>query len=456
MPILKRLTDDDSDNGRRDEHQPPGISPIVPGRTGRPSFSLEALRERVERQFKEETAGRDDILLELDTEERRRAMLREVADYVLTMEAITLSARDKSALIESAYRSLFTFGPLDDYANDDAVTEITIIGPREIHIRRGTGQLEPVAEAFDDRAHLAGTLERVLAGSGVSLSHAGPFLETGVMIQGRPARIGLIGPPVNPDYSLTIRLHPRQPVSLNDLHARLEMLPPQAVSLLRAILVGGHGLLIVGDAGQGKTTLAGALARSLPPTPSVTVIERAAEIWLPDFITRRIPIPPGPDMPGTDFAATLRAALDESTGWLIVDDIRGDESAAVWDALTHQNAPHYLWVFRGDTRPDRLRSALGMVIRKQHPAVEQRDIHRALAARLPFVAALRPNRGAPRLGLIAEWVLDGPADDPADSLALRPILEARDDTWALTGHRPSCALDLPDDFWPQTGRNPNA
>ncbi len=425
---------------------PPNFSSIVPGRPGRPDFSLEALRERVERQFQDETAHRADILLDLDTEVKRRDLLGEVADYVLAVEAVTLSARERRALIDAAYRYLFTFGPLDDLLGDDSVTEITVNGPHMIHVRRGMGRLEPADTAFDDRFHLEGVLQRVLAGAGAVIAESNPFLEIGVVLAGRAARLSVIAPPVSLDYSLEIRLHPRQPVRLDDLQTRWDVLSPQAAALLFAILTAGHGLLIVGDVGLGKTTLAAALLDGLVraqagPAPTIIAVERAAEMALPPAVTRRVPLPPTPDSAGQDFASAIRAALDESPDWLIVDEIRGDESAVVWDALAREDAPRYLWVFRGDSQPDRLRSAFGMVIRRQQPAVEQAAIHRALAGHLPFVAAIKRLDGQPRLRQIAEWTLD-PADDAA--LRLRPLLV--DGT--LTGSLPRHDLNLPRDFWP--------
>jgi pilus assembly protein CpaF len=165
-------------------------------RSGRPSVSLEALRERVERQFQEETAHRADILFDLDTEEKRRAMLAEVVDYVLAVEAITLSERDKQGVIDGAYRNLFTFGPLDAYLQENDVTAITINGPHRISVQRGMGKLELVEAAFDDAGHLESVLERVLATGGAVLPpEDDPFLETGVTLNRRAAQLSLMAPP---------------------------------------------------------------------------------------------------------------------------------------------------------------------------------------------------------------------------------------------------------------------
>jgi type IV secretory pathway ATPase VirB11/archaellum biosynthesis ATPase len=450
MPPLSDPTEPPhpGDGHQREQPPPADMSPIVPGRAGRPNFSLEALRERVEQQFHEETAHRTDILLDLDTEEKRLDLLREVADYVCAVEAVTLSERDLTALLDRAYRNLFTFGPLDEYLRDDEVTEIAINGPYAVSVRHGMGRLEPVSAAFDDRADLEAMLERVLATGGATPTSTEPISEVGVVMLGRAARITLAAPPVSPDYSLEIRLHPRQPIMLDDLGARFDVLPPQAAALLKAILARGHGLLIVGDVALGKTTLASALVHALAAEgdtgPRILAVERAAELHLPPGVRRRTVIPPTPEDPGSDFGSQIQAALDERPDWMVVDEIRGDESAAVWDALTRENPPCYLWVFRGDPQPVRLRSALSMVIRLTHPGVAQEAIHYALVQRLPFVAALRRVGGMPRLDRIAEWVPGASGDAPPD---LRPILVAQGDGWQFTGYRPARSLDLPGDVW---------
>jgi Flp pilus assembly CpaF family ATPase len=451
MPLFDRLTENGSDNGHRKDGAPPTpISPILPGRSGRPSYSLEALREQVEAEFQAETANRPDILLDLDTEAKQRAMLREIADYVLGQEVITLSAQDKTTLIDKAYRNLFALGPLDEHLSDDTITEITINGPRDIHVRRGLGSLESVPIAFDDPLHLRTVIERVVATGGAVLSDSNPFLEIGVVLAGRAARISLVGPPISPQHSLEIRLHPRQPLTLDDLYTRFHAVPPQAADLLTAILRAQYGLLVVGDAGVGKTTLVSCLLHALitpgtPPEdhPHIIAIERAAEMHLPAFVTRRIARPPTPDRLEQDFAGEIRNALDERPHWLIVDEIRGDESAAVWDALSREDAPRYVWIFRGDSQPDRLRSALTMVIRKQQPAIAQDAIHRALARHLPFITALKVIGGTPRLHMIAETVFD--TDD--FTLTIRPLLCEQDGGWLVAENRPTRPLDLPDDFW---------
>ncbi|MCZ2098793.1 MAG: Flp pilus assembly complex ATPase component TadA [Anaerolineae bacterium] len=410
------------------------FSPLVPGRSGRPTYSLEALRERVERQFQAETAGRDDILDDLTVPDDRRALLAEITDYVLAVESITLDGRSRAALIEAAYASLFTFGPLDTLIDDDAVTEIAVDGPDTIAARRGLGRLERVAARFDDAAHLARVTERLLA-----LGESGPLAEAliaeqAVSVQGRRARISAVMPPVSAAISVQLRLHPRQPITLDALHAPLGTLPAEAAMLLRAIVGSGWGALIAGEKGLGKTTLAGALAALLPAGAQVIAVERAAELPLPETVARETV------SAGRSFADALRAAYQAAPDWLLVDELRGDEQGALWAALEHPPGPRGLWVWRGASQPERLRSALNMAIRRDNPALPQSALDAAWAAHFPFVVALRMAPDGARLAYLAETRL------AAGELRIAPLIERRDGGWRRTGERPIHALDVPREF----------
>lgn len=413
---------------------PPRLSPVVPGRAGRVRYSLDALRERIERQFYDETAHRADILAELDGPEAQRALVREVMDYVLAVEGVRLAPADRAALLDAAHRHLFTFGPLDDLLADETITEVTIDGPDRIHVRRGAGSLVRVPAAFEDGAHLARVLARLLAAAGAALTPDAPLVEVGATLAGRRARIAAVGPPVSAGISATIRLHPREPLPLDAL------VPPGAADLLRAILAAGHGLLIVGDGGTGKTTLAGALIAALSADARLATVERAAELPLPADAARHVPAPDDPD----GLAEAVRAALDESPVWLAIDELRGGDSVAAWEALSHPDAPRALWLLRGDPSPERLRGALLMLLRRANPSVDEAALHRLVADRLPFVAGLRVVEGVPRLTLVAEWALD--EADAAAPLTLRPLLAWEDGALA-SRDRPQRALPLSLDGW---------
>ena len=430
MPILDRLTGDAPDPqggggfARRDDPQ------LVRG--GGRTYTLNALRERVEAQFDAETAGRDDILFGPDAESTRRALLRECLNYVLATESVFLDRETKAGLFEQAHANLFGFGPVEQYLDDETLTEVAIDGPDRIYARWGFGELERLPVYFDDAAHLHTTVARVLAAartgrSGAAhLSDWGHCMEVGVMLRGRPARMGLIAPPISPHLQVQLRLHPRAPLTLDDLIAGGVMTGAAAHAITDHIAA-GRGLLLIGDAGSGKTTLLGALGPAFTQGGArVVAVQRADELRLPEGVEVRAAIPPADSDPGVDFGAQIEAALAGAVrpDWLLLDEMRDDAARAAWAALCApagaatgegEGAPRCAWVFRAEPDPERVRNALSMLLRRARPAVEQGEINRLLAARLPLVVALALVKGAARVVSVAAFTLGA-----GGQLTLRP------------------------------------
>ncbi len=420
-PLETRMDNHDENSQREDDV--PGESRRVPRfLPGSRQISLAALQERIEEEFMAETDSRPDILLEAADEAARRNLIRDVIDYVLAVDGLTLSRADRFALLDLAYRDLFSFGPLDDYLRDPAITEVTIDGPERVHARRGAEDMVAVDTYFEDTPHLERIVQRVLSTAGAQLSEREPFVEVGSVLAGRPARLTVAAPPVSPTLHVEIRLHPPQAVTLDSCVAA-GMLDGRAGELLRAILAAGHGLMIVGDAGSGKTTLLEAL---LPYLPEGSVsVERAAEMRIPAGVKRLVaglPVPNQSDQLPPDFAEQILSALDQKPPWLVLDEVRFDEARAMWQAITMDGGPRCLWAFRGATNPLRLRTAFGMSVRRAQQGIEQEFIYSALLDRLPFVALLVRRDHRLRLSAISEWQPD--RADSLDSISLQTIWPA--------------------------------
>jgi pilus assembly protein CpaF len=414
MPILDRLKQpqDDEQLRRADPR-------AVRGRVGGRIYTMNALRERIEAQFNAETVGRADILAEADTEAKRRTLLLDCANYVLALEAVHVTREEKSELLDQAYANLFGFGPLELYLDDESITEITIDGPDNIHARHGFGKMKPLPAFFDDAAHLRGTIDRVLAAHGAQLVDWNYCLEVGVELHGRPARLGLIAPPVSPHLQLELRLHPPTPFTLDDLIGT-GMLTDQAARAITTHIAGGQGLLVVGDAGAGKTTLLGALGASLQGR--VVAVQRAAELRLPESVEVRAAIPPTDEAPGVDFEGQIEQVLSDAEtppDWLILDEVRDDDANGAWAALSAgEGGPRCAWAFRGAPDAGRVRSALDMLLRRAQPAIEQAEIDLLLAERLPLVVYLAVRDEQSRVVGVGEFALTAKGE-----LELRPSFE---------------------------------
>lgn len=378
--------------------------------------SLGGLLERIEEQFNAETQGRPDLLVD---EISRRELIRDVTDYVTTAGGIKLSREDRLAVLEMVYRDLFTLSALEPLVNDPEVTEIKLKGHDQIYVRRGAGDLLGDSLTFDNAAHLERLIERLLAGVGTSLDQSLPFCEIGLRVADRPARLTLTGAPISVMLHVDLRLHPPQALSLSDL-LPTGMLDAAATDTLTGIIRAGHGLMLAGEVGSGKTTLIQAL---LPLMPAPTIcVERAHEITLPDGVQGLAVIPPTSERPPVEFPDQISAALQRPIRGLAVDEIRSDESAAMWSAITSDLKPQLLFAFRGSTEPLRLRTSFSMAVRKAQQGIEQEYIHSGLIDRLPFVVMLQRVR-SPQPGVkvvrIGEWQIDG------ESLVLREMYPTR-------------------------------
>ncbi|RMF52935.1 MAG: hypothetical protein D6749_03655 [Chloroflexota bacterium] len=369
--------------------------------------SLAGVLERVTDQFVAETETRPDILTETDSAEWRRILV-EIVEYVLTVEGIRLSREDRLRVLEVAYNDLFLLGALHPLLRDPEVSEIEIAAPDRIYARRGA-QKALSQVRFRDDSQLERVLRRALIATGERLYSGEPLIEVGTRLAERPARLIITMPPISPTVQASIRLHPSQPRHLSDLIASGFLSAEQAAALERAIAE-RRGMMLAGDVESGKTTLLQALVPLVAAQDGAhAAAQRANELILPAQIA---------NAQGATFAARLseaRQLVAESGGWLIADEIRFDESEAMWEALTSDlgaRAPRLLWAFRAATDPLRLRTAFSMAVRRAVPNIDQAVIHSGLLDRLPVVILLVRRDGKPGLLRIANWRAEG------DSLVL--------------------------------------
>jgi energy-coupling factor transporter ATP-binding protein EcfA2 len=214
-------------------------------------------------------------------------------------------------------------------------------------------------------------------------------------------------------------------------------------AILEAIARSAHGFVIVGQPESGKTTLLNALLL-LVPADSMTSVERAGELRLPDGAKRLVPIWPGQpkdEAQAVSFGGQIRAALEETPQILLLDEVRADEPESIAPLLQDDADFRQIWSFRGAVDPKRVRSALGMLARRAMPAQPEAAV-KQLYQRLPFVITVRRRRGVLQLRGIAEWQDRG--GEYADYVLL---WEAEGDQFQRRGNKPSRTLELPDDFW---------
>ncbi|MFC1960212.1 hypothetical protein ACFLYO_05840, partial [Chloroflexota bacterium] len=131
---------------------------------------------------------------------------------------------------------------------------------------------------------------------------------------------------------------------------------------------------------------------------------------------------------------------DTRPGVLAVDELRGDESPALWPLLASARGPRCLLVLRSSLEPERLRNVFTMIVRKGQPELAQAAINDVLTMRVPFVVMVRSAAAGLHVQGIHEWVV---ADTSSGGVTLRALVA----DGQLVGNRPEHPLALADEFW---------
>jgi Flp pilus assembly CpaF family ATPase len=373
---------------------------LIAAQLGRRMISEGALVEQITQAFMQDYHHTDELRA-ADTSAKRLKLILESANYIFSVESVSLSPERKAAIIAQVYSNLFGYGPLDPLFADERITTIAIEGIDKASVRYGHGELISVGPIFTDREQLDRVIQRLVLDAGADLQPDQPFMEVGLRIGERMTCVNLLLPPVVFEPTLDIRLHPQQVPTWDDL-VLTGVMPEQAADWLQQLAQSPHGLLIVGEPESGKTTLLNRLLWSLPTPAEVVVVERAREMQLPLGMANLTTRWPTAEHPLITFGEQLHHAAERLPQCMVLDEVRADEPETIAPLLQRADVPRQIWSFRGATFAKRLQSALGMLARRADPLGGDALV-RALYERLPFVIAVNRLDGHLRLWSIGEW-----------------------------------------------------
>lgn len=405
---------------------------LVTGRSGTRLYSINALTEKIVAQFEQEHGS--SALPQSRTEKLK--LLRDVVNYVLAVESVMVSPKEQVELIRKAYAELFSYGTLDALFADPKITTISLEGIEKGAVRYGHGDFVTLPPLFDDVEQFRRIIERLVEDAGASLQEDMAYIETGLIVEGRPVSINLVLPPATIQITADIRVHPN---ILPTLESMIDS--EQARTLLTAIAQSPHGFIVVGESESGKTTLLSILA-NLSGQSNIVSVERAGELRLPEGSEQLKVQWPSDEQPGITFGGQVAAALQKSPACIVLDEVRADEPEAITPLLTYDQPLRQIWVFRGPHDSKRLSSALGMVARRGD-ASRSELLVQELYKRLPFVIVIRRRKEQLQLHSISEWQFSPNAEYPH-------YVELMAQGWngiELTGKHPIHNLPLPEDFW---------
>jgi len=262
-----------------------------------------------------------------------RAALERVADKALRKTWRTkLSPAQREAVVNELVDDVMGLGPLAPFLKDPSVTEIMVNGPSEVFVER-QGRIERVPRAFRDREHLLAVVERILSGTGRSVTEARPYAEAS-MADG--SRVHVVMPPVaGGGPYVTIRKRLAQELSLGEL-IRREGISQPAAELLHRGVQARLNIVVSGQAASGKTTLLGALVHAVPPAERIVLLEETPELERVHPHLVRLEARP-PNVAGygeITFRDLLRQALHMRPDRLVIGEVRGAEAFDLLQAMT--------------------------------------------------------------------------------------------------------------------------
>lgn len=275
------------------------------------------------------------ILEELD-------LSREVEDEELTEiiyrvlkeagEQEYLSLGEKTALGRELFNAFRKLDLLQDFLEDDDITEIMINGTENIFLEK-KGKLYASGKRFVSREKLEDVIQQIVAGSNRLVNEASPIVDArlpdGSRVNVVLAPVAVNGPIV------TIRKFSREPITMEQLIA-WSSVGEEVVEFLATLVLAGYNIFISGGTGSGKTTFLNALSQYIPKDERIITIEDNCELQIqevPNLVTLEAR---NANVEGTG-AVTIRdlikSALRMRPDRIIVGEVRSAEAIDMLQAL---------------------------------------------------------------------------------------------------------------------------
>ncbi len=300
-----------------------------------------AVRREVKSQIHREVLQRIDLkrltASRVNTEELQ-ARTRETIDTIIReikeKQRLPIGL-DPARLAREIYNEAMGFGPLEDFLDDDSVTEIMVNGPLQIYVERG-GRLELTGETFMDDASVLAIIERIVSPIGRRIDESQPYVDArlpdGSRVNAIIHPLSLSGP------CITIRKFAKQAFTDQDL-VRFGSWTQPLIDLLRICVLLRKNIIVSGGTGSGKTTLLNTLSAFIPEDDRIVTIEDAAELRLvqPHVLRLEARQPNIEGRGAVPIRDLVRNALRMRPDRIIVGECRGGEAL---DMLQAMNTGH--------------------------------------------------------------------------------------------------------------------
>ena len=239
-----------------------------------------------------------------------------------------------NAQIQPVPADSWRLGPLAPLFADPLVTEIMVMGARDVYVEVG-GKILLTQVSFASDEELMHVIRYIVESVGRHVDAESPLCDARLA---DGSRVHVAIPPVAVDGPLlNIRRFVRGPLTMADL-VRLGSCSEGAFGFLKACVMTRANIVVSGGTGSGKTTLLNVLSGYIPDDERIVTIEDAAELQLLQRHVARLEArPAGPDGKEVTIRDLVISSLRMRPDRLVVGEVRGPEAL---DMLQAMNTGH--------------------------------------------------------------------------------------------------------------------
>jgi len=242
---------------------------------------------------------------------------------------------DPNELQQNVLNEAIGLGPLQQFLDDESVTEIMVNNYQEIFVERN-GKLEQSRFRFTSDKTVAAVIERIITPLGRRIDESSPIVDARLK---DGSRVNAVIPPLAlKGPSMTIRKFPKKRLQFSDLIQYGSTNDP-IVEFLRVCVEKRKNIVVAGGTGSGKTTLLNVLSNFIPPEDRVVTIEDAAELKLvqPNLVSLESRPPNLEGKGAVPIRDLVKNSLRMRPDRIVVGECRGGEAL---DMLQAMNTGH--------------------------------------------------------------------------------------------------------------------
>lgn len=291
------------------------------------------------------------ILEELDlTREIEDKELMQLIYWVIqeASEEEYLSLSEKIVLGRELFNAFRKLDLLQEFLEDEAVTEVMINGTQNIFYEKG-GRICQSEKRFISREKLEDVVQQIAAGSNRLVNEASPIVDARLT---DGSRVNIVLNPIALDGPIvTIRKFSKEAITMGQL-VSWNSVSSEVSEFLAKLVAAGYNIFISGGTGSGKTTFLNALSQYIPKTERIITIEDNAELKIqgvPNLVrleARNANVEGNGEVTIRDL---IKSALRMRPDRIIVGEVRSAEAIDMLQALNtghdgslstgHSNSP---------------------------------------------------------------------------------------------------------------------